>query len=261
MTNFNKGYLAEYLAEMHQTPNESFLETFTSPYTFSDFDPNTGVFAGFDSTEYDLDSTVVHTMLDGKELSVCDGVRFFEDYINTLPYPKNPNLDVRVIGVSADEIQDGKFCYAFECTVAFEGIPFDYVSYGTAVLGSGNNGYEPSVRMGFMSASDDVDAAYGFCRLVETAEKVDADAIISFADALKTCEQGMTDVPEWELHKAELVYCAGNEKAAEAPYQNNEYTVTPNYKFVLYNTIDHLYYSAFVNAITGEYARYYTTKS
>lgn len=261
MTNFNKGYLAEYISESNQTPNEYFLETYTSPYLFSSFNQQTGSFAGFDSTEYDVNSDTVHTMLDGKELSVSDAVSFFEDYINTLPYPQNPNLDMRVVSVSADKIDDEKFCYAFECTVAFEGIPFDYIPYGTSVMGSGNNGYEPSVRMGYMSVSDDVDAAYGFCRSVEVSERIDVSEIVSFENALECCENSMSDFAEWELQSAELVYCAGNGKKAESPYQDTEYTVSPNYKFVMLNPNDNLYYSAYVNAITGEFVRYYTTRS
>lgn len=261
MTNFNKGYLAEYVSNLNQTSNEYFLETYTSPFFFSDFDSQTGQFSGFPSTEYEVDSDVKHTMLDGKQLSVNDAVEFFEDYMNTLPHPQNPNLDVQVISVSADEINDGKFCYAFECTVAFEGIPFDYIPYGTSVLGNGNNGYEPSVRMGYMAVSDDVDAAYGFCRSVEVSEKTDVNEIISFENALKCCADSLSDFTNWELYSAELVYCAGNGKKAESPYQDMEYTVSPNYKFVMYNSNDNLYYSAYVNAITGEFVRYYTTRS
>lgn len=261
MTNFNKGYLAEYISEMNQAPNEYFLETYTSPFLFSSFNSQTGTFSGFKSTEYDVDSGIVHTMLDGKELSVCDAVKFFEDYINTLPYPQNPNLDMRVVGVSADEINDGKFCYAFECTVTFEGIPFDYIPYGTSVMGNGNNSYEPSVRMGYMSVSNDVDAAYGFCRSVEVSEKTDVNEIVSFENALKSCADSMSDFADWELQTVELVYCAGNGKKAESPYQDMEYEVSPNYKFIIYNSNDSLYYSAYVNAITGEFVRYYTTRS
>lgn len=261
MTNFNKGYLAEYISSLNQVPNEYFLETFTSPYFFSNFDPETGHFSGFNSIEYDVNSDTVHTMLDGKELSIYDAVKFFENYINTLPHPQNPNLDVQVISVSADEINDGKFCYAFECTVTFEGIPFDYIPYGTSVLGNGNDGYEPSVRMGYMAVSNDVDAAYGFCRSVEVSERTDVNEIISFENALKCCADSLTGFINWELQSAELVYCAGNGKKAESPYQSMEYTVSPNYKFVMYNFNDNRYYSAYVNAMTGEFVRYYITRS
>lgn len=263
MTNFNKGYLAKYVAEMYQEPNDHFLETKIFPGYFSTFDPQTGVFAGFGpSTLCDVDSDAVHTMLDGSSLSVRDAVSFFEDYINTLPYPKNPNLDIKVTDVIADEINDGKFCYSFQCTAVYEGIPYDYESYGTMFQGDGYEGYAAStMRMGYMSVSDDVDAAYGFYRSLEISDRTDATEIVSFEDALECCESSMSDFANWELESAEIVYCPGGEKKAEAPYQHNEYTVTPCYKFKMYNSNDSLYYSVYVDAITGEFERYFTTRS
>jgi hypothetical protein len=260
MTNFNKGYLADYVSDMNQTPNDYFLETYTLPYVFSDIDAQTGSFVGFETTAYPTDSDTSYTMLDGKSLSVSDAVAFFEDYVNTLPCSKNPNLDVMVTSVSADEINDGKYCYAFDVTITFEGIPFDYMPYGTYVLGGGNEGHESSVRMGYMAVSDDVDAAYGFCRYVDISERNDAEQIVSFESALKCCSESMSDFADWELRSAELVYCAGNGKTAVAPYQDTEYTVSPNYKFILYNANDDLCYSVYVDAISGEFVRYYKTR-
>lgn len=261
MTNFNKGYLASYVSDINQTTNDYFLETYTSPYMFSSFDSQTGSFAGFESTTYATDSDATHTMLDGNSLSVCDAVVFFENYINTLPYPKNPNLDVIVTSVSADEINDGQYCYAFDLTLAFEGIPFDYMPYGTHVLDNGNGGYEATVRMGYMAVSNDVDAAYGFCRYVDISDKTDTAQIVTFENALKCCCESMSALVDWELRSVEFVYCAGNGKKAEPPYQDTEYTVSPNYKFVLYNADDGLCYSVYIDAISGEFVRYYKTKS
>jgi hypothetical protein len=70
----------------------------------------------------------------------------------------------------------------------------------------------------------------------------------------------MSDFADWELRSAELVYCAGNGKTAVAPYQDTEYTVSPNYKFILYNANDDLCYSVYVDAISGEFVRYYKTR-
>jgi len=260
MTNFNKGVLAEYISEKKSAENRYFLETYTNPNQFSEFDPQTGTFKGFASTEFAIESEAVHTMLDGKELSVRDAVSLFEDYINTLPYPQNPNLDVKITSVSAVEIDHGKYCYAFDCAVAYEGIMFDYMPYGSIVLGGGNDGYEPNVRMGYMSHSNDVDAAYGFCRSVVIADKQDTAEIVPFEDALRCCADNMSGYADWELRSAELVYCAGKGKKADAPYQDQAYNVSPSYKFVLYNANDDLCYSTFVNAISGEFERYYKTK-
>ena len=261
MANFNKGILAEYISNLNQTPNNKFLETYTLPYMFSARDSATGELVGFENDRCSIDSDEKYTMLDGKELSVKDAVKFFEDYINTLPYPENPNLDIKVTSVTAEDIDNGKHCYSFNCTTEFEGIPFDHTHYGTYIINTGNNGYESSVRMGYMSVSDDVDAVYGFCRKVDISEKSDEKRIVSLEDALKCCENSLTEYIDWELHSAELVYCAGNETEAESPYQYREYTVSPCYKFILYNSNDALCYSAYVDAITGEFSHYYTTKA
>lgn len=259
MTNFNKGCLAEIVSSKKENPNDKFLETYNLPYVFSPKDPQTGLHVGFGPiTDYDINSYVKHTMFDGKELSVRDAVKVFEDYINTLPYPSEPNLDIKVTRVSAENIFDEKYCYSFGFTVAFEGIPFDYMSGNTF---SGNDGYESSVRTGYMTVSNDVDAAYGFTRSVEIAERKDYEEIVPFDAALKSCEENISDYLNWELCSAELVYCAGNGTLAEEPYQYMTYTVTPNYKFKLYNANDDIYYSVFVNAVTGEYVRYYRTRT
>ncbi len=253
MTNFNKGYLAQYISDVRQTPNRYFLETYTSPQ----FNTQNGQFFEFDSIEYPTDSEALHRMLDGRELSVRDAVHFFEDYINTLPYPKQPNLDVKVTRVSAVEIEEGKYCYAFEYTVMFEGIPFDSVPYGTMVV---YGGYEWPVRMGYMAVTDDVDAAYGFCRSVEISEKEEIEQIVSFQEALTCCEESLTGLSGMELCSAELVYCAGEGRTAQEPYQNMEYTVSPNYKFVLYSPEENLYYFSYVDAVDGEIVRDFTTR-
>ena len=253
MTNFNKGYLAQYISEMLQIPNRYFLETYTTPR----FNSQNGQSFGFETVEYPMDSETLHRMLDGKELSVRDAVQFFEDYINTLPYPEQPNLDVKVTRVSAVEIEEGKHCYAFECTVTFEGIPFDSVPYGTMVV---YGGYEWPVRMGYMAVTDDVDAAYGFCRSVEISEKEEIEQIISLQEALKCCEESLAGLSGMELCSAELVYCAGEGRTAQEPYQNMEYTVFPNYKFVLYSPEENLYYFSYVDAVDGELVRGFTTR-
>lgn len=253
MTNFNKGYLAQYISDMWQMPNRYFLETYTTPR----FNSQNGQSFGFESIEYPTDSETLHRMLDGRELSVRDAVRFFEDYINTLPCQEQPNLDVKVTRVSAVEIEEGKYCYAFECTATFEGIPFDSVPYGTMVVGGG---YEWPVRMGYMAVTDDVDAAYGFCRSVEISEKEEIEQIVSFQEALKCCEESLAGLSDMELCSAELVYCAGEGKTAPEPYQNMEYTVFPNYKFVLYSPEENLYYFSYVDAVEGEIVRGFTTR-
>lgn len=255
MTTFNKGFLANYMAEKRQESSHEFLEAYVFPYMFSDFDEETGAYAGFPLKEYPPESDAVHTMLDGKQMSVRDAVRFFENYINTLPYPKNPNLEIQVKNVTTEEVSDGAYCYAFECAATFEGIPFDYFPYGRAV--QGNDGYEPTVRMGFMAVTDDVDAAYGAGREVVISDRTDTAQIISYADALKTCEDSLSEYADWELLSAELVYCAGKGRKADPPYQDMEYQVSPSYKFVLYNKNDNICYSAFVSAISGKFERYY----
>ena len=91
------------------------------------------------------------------------------------------------------------------------------------------------------------------------SERNDSSLIVSFENALKCCADNLSDYADWELKSAELVYCAGNGKKAQPPYQDMEYDVSPCYKFVLYNANDNLCYSAYINAISGMFVRYYKT--
>ena len=262
MTNFNKGVLAEFVSEMRKMPNEYFLETYVSPVNFGTLDLQTGKFSGFEIKEYSPDSEVVCTMLDGKELSVRDAVMFFENYINALPCPKQSNLDVQVVRASAVEIQEGKCCYAFECTVTLDEIPFDYIPYGIVVRRPVNAGYEAMVRMGYMSVSDDVDAAYGFGRSIEISEQTEIEQIVSLETAWRSCVDSLKESSgeeNWELKSAELVYYAGDGRTAETPYQGMAYTVEPNFKFVVYHTKEERYHMVYIDAVSGTFANCFTS--
>ena len=260
MTNFNKGVLAAFISDETGDANNSFLETYTNPNVFSPFDPTTGRFEGFPTTAYPTDAKDEVTLLDGKKIAICDAVSFYEDYINSLPYPKHPTVDMKVMRVNAVQVSEtGKSCLAFLTTPAFEGVPFDYKPYGTAVLGSGDSTYEQYISVGYMSHTDDVDAAYGFGRGAGIENRSDSTQIVSFEDAVRCCKENMSEYAQFELVSVELVYCAGNAKTAEPPLQYETYDVLPCYKFVLYNQSDALQYAVYVNAMTGEFERYYTT--
>ena len=261
LTTFNKGKLAAFVSELNHETDDRFLETYIMVNVFSPFDSTTGSFDAWDAQYYSVDSEETVLMTDGKEIAICDAVRFYEDYINAMPHPAEAHVDFQVIRVHAIEVADsGRYCLQFSTTPAFEGIPFDYEPYGVNSNNSGAGSYEFLISTGYMAVTDDVDAAYGVGRVAEFSQRQDIKEIVPVADALRCCAEKMSQYVEWEILSAELVYCAGNKKAAEPPLQGDRYDVRPCYRFVLHNPADEIDYLTYVDAVSGEYVRYTTAQ-
>lgn len=261
LTNFNKGRLAAFISEHNNEPNDRFLETYVMANAFSPFDAATGSHDDWPTIYYSTDSAETVTMLDGKEIAICDAVQFYEDYINAMPHPSAPTTDVQVVRVHAVEIAGtDQYCLQFSTASAFEGIPFDYEPYGVDSNNTGVGSYEFIISTGFMAVTNDVDAAYGFVRSAQFSDRQDVREIVSTAAALRCCDEKMSQYVEWELLSAELVYCAGNKQTAEPPLQGEAFDVRPCYRFVLHNPSDGLDYLAYVDAVSGEFVRYTTAQ-
>lgn len=261
LCNFNKGRLAAFISEHNNEPNDRFLETYIMANAFAPFDAATGTRDDWPTTYYPVDSAETVTMLEGKEIAICDAVQFYEDYINAMPHPSDPTTDVQVVSVHAIEIANtDKYCLQFSTTSAFEGIPFDYDAYGVDSDGAGLGSYEYIISTGIMSVTDDVDAAYGFVRGAQFSNRQDVKEIASAADALRCCAEKMSQYVDWEILSAELVYCAGSKKTAEPPLQGDVFDVRPCYRFVLHNPSDGLDYLVYIDAVNGEFVRYTTAQ-
>lgn len=261
LTNFNKGALSKYVSSKEVENDKRFLETFTNPAKFSAFDSNTGEYAGYPRVSYAVSSTDSIKMTDGKEMRICDAVEYYENYINSLPLSRNPDLDIRCKQVISYEIGENNECALYFLTEqVYAGIPFDIKPNGLHVIGGGDDNYEQYLSMGYMSQTDDVDAAYGFGRYMCAENIQEYHNIVSLKDALKCCYDSMSDYTQWEILSAELVYCAKRGKMAEPPHQGVVYNVKPCYKFVIYNEIDSLEYAVYIDSLTCELERYYKAK-
>ena len=262
LTNFNKGVLAEFFSEQNGTDNDRFLENYINVSLYAAYDANgTYVNGSFPSVDYAPNSEDSITLTDGKQIRICDAVEFYEDYINGLPCEYEDMVDIRVMRVYAIEVgNNGEKVLSFLASPAYEGIPFDYKPTGASVIGRGDESYEQMISKGYMAVTDDVDAAYGFGRGIDVEDKTDYTEFVSLEDAAKCCVESLSDYPQYELLSVELVYCAGEGKAAESPHRDMTYTVEPFYKFVVYNTGDAVEYAVYIDALTGEFERYYTAE-
>ena len=258
LTNFNKGVLSAFISKQNGVLNNAFLETYTDPNRFAPFDPTTGYSQPFSIKSYLRESDDIITLTDGKDISIRDAVEFYEDYINSLPFTKEPNTDITVMSATAIEVgKKGECCLAFLTTQSYKGIPFDYKPYGTYVFGSGDNAYEQFISMGYMSVIDDVDSSYGFVRHMCIEDEKLYNEIIPLTSAVSKCRDSMSEYAEWELLSVEIVYCSKQAQGNSDTSQGFIYDVKPCYKFVLYNEIDSIEYVVYVDALAGELERYY----
>lgn len=71
----------------------------------------------------------------------------------------------------------------------------------------------------------------------------------------------MTDGVVFEIQKIELVYAEIPTKTSEGyiDIENPSSSVSPAWKFTLYNSNDNLRYVCYLDAIDGENFRYYTS--
>ena len=258
LANFNKGVLSAFISGQNGQRDTRFLETFVSAESYLPRDLNTGrILGSYTQKRYRPTDTETVTLTDGKEIRICDAVRFFEDYLNTLPAAAAPGCDIAVTEVTASTVgNNGECALDFLATDRFEGILFDY-NPGVSIHDNGDSAYAPVMCMGTMAVTDDVNSAYGFGRTMPYENRQDFTEIAPLETALHSCCDTMSQYADWEMLSAELVYCEKRGKKAEGDRQDYLYSVAPCYKFVLYNRTDALEYAVYIDAVTGEFTRYY----
>ena len=196
--------------------------------------------------------------LTDKTVSVKDGVKFFEDYVNNLPYPENPTIDVAVSEVYVLEIEEDLFGYYFLTSGKYNNVPFDHM--GENVSFSDFN-YVFSGGNGFMLKSDDVDVVYSLRRLQVIESPVNIAEIISLDNALKIVSGSLTSNIQFDVQKIEFVYSEQlvTDENGSIDYETLPRRVSPSWKITLYNANDDLTYVCYVDAKDGGNFRYYTT--
>lgn len=241
LSNFNKGISAKvYCAATGM--NVPFLETFIPP-----------MFAEYVGT-YQPDSTESFKLVD-KETAINDAVLFYENYINTLPYPQSPTTNICVKEVDVYKITEETYCYMFINTPIYDNIPFDYIRSGQSYRNGEN--FHFFISHGCMAVSDDVDHAYGIHRSMIMKDKVQYDTMISFESAVKIVSENMSSQVLFEVVSAELAYCSESDTDAPSPEETTMKTFTA-WKIQLYNINDNKNYICYVNAKDGTNFCYYT---
>lgn len=205
---------------------------------------------------YSPDSMETFNLRD-KKIPINEAVTFYENYINGLPYPENPELNMCVVGVNVLQINDNTYGYSFVTTKMYDGIPFDYIDSGVPY--STFEDYSFVIGQGFMIESDDVDSAYGIYRSSTINNKTNYTEMISFQSAAKIISNSLSDSIVFKAKKAELVYCARTIEGIDVTVENYKQPTSVAWKLTLFNPNDNLTYVCYIDAVNGENFRYYTT--
>lgn len=201
---------------------------------------------------YSPNSTESFKLMD-KEMAINDAVTFFENYVNSLPYPESPTLNVTVREVMVLEIKEGVYGYYFVTSAEYDKVPFDYKRSGTAY--SVLSEYSSSIGNGFMLKSDDVDVVSSLRRIQEIESPSKINDIVSLDEALQIASKAMTSNVVFEVQKAELVYREQliYDSEGQLDTETMPRNVSPAWKFTLYNTNDKLTYVFYVDVKEGNY--------
>lgn len=192
-----------------------------------------------------------------KEMPINEAVAFFEEYVNSLPFPKEKNCRTVVRSVDVFNVTKDVYGYYFNTNKEYLGVQFDYMKDGT--VHSGYDNYSPTIGSGFMVESDDVDIILG-TYLLETVEDSTAyEQIVSFENAAEIIGSNLTDEVTFDAQMIELIYTTTPKKADNGYIDIDDPSekIEPAWKFTLYNPQDQLVYVCFINAINGENFRYY----
>ncbi|MBP3923426.1 MAG: hypothetical protein J6D27_10700 [Ruminiclostridium sp.] len=232
--NFNKGVLAEYRG----LSKHAFLETVVPHRAYNKVATHTA------------DSNEKYTLLDGKEMSVKDAVKFYEDYINTLPMSHTPTTNVRVKEVDVFKCGENAYYYVFINTVSYDGINLSYLRMEDDCTSSSESCNKFIYSMGCMVVTDEVDYTYGIHRSFKMTEETSDSEIISFETAVDILSNAM--VADYVVTGAELLYVPDMPADQRVVIEDYKCRTSAKWKLTLYSESDDLYYHCYVNAKDGK---------
>ncbi len=201
--------------------------------------------------EFPPDSEEVFKLYD-KEISIKDAVNFFESYIEEAPTSAKQACKIHVNAVNVYKMDEVTYCYQFLTSKQYDGIHFDYSYDGTRRPDDNRD-----LSLGVMVRSDDVDYVYGTFKASTIIEETVHKEFISFEEAVKIASEKLTEYVDFQVNRAELMYCS---KANIGEYWlgQTKYPIYPAWKLTLSNPNDDLIYTAYVNALTGEFTTYHS---
>lgn len=236
---FNKGVAAEICCE-YRNEEMKFMEL------------RDAAFYGTVVESHTPDSDAEIELLNGT-MSVSDAASFFENYINGMPYPKEPTTDLKVVGVDVVQLTPDVQCYVFANTVAYKDVPFDYFLGGNY---KGDKGHT-IMSYGSMVKTDDVDHVYMVQRSFAINNEVQTDRMISIDTAAQRISSALSANVTFQVQCIELVYACKQQE--EGPkIQDAIYSADASWKFTMYNQNDGRTYICYINAADGENFHYYT---
>lgn len=240
--NLNKGVLAEYRG----LSKYAFLETVFPHRAYNKVATHTA------------DSDEKYTLLDGKEMSVKDAVKFYEDYINTLPMSHTPTTNVRVKEVDVFKCGENAYYYVFINTVSYDGINLSYLRMEDYCTSSRESYNKFLYSMGCMVVTDEVDSTYGIYRSFKMTEETSDSEIISFETAVDILSNAM--VADYVVTGAELLYVPDIPVDERVIIEDYKCRTSAKWKLTLYNESDGRYYHCYVNAKDGKGFEYFKTE-
>ena len=204
---------------------------------------------------YPTDSTESYPLLNG-EISICKAVEFFEDYINSIPYPANTNANIRVVEVDVYKITQNAYGYWFLTTIEYEGVCFDqmrYVQYSNPSID-----YAKHLNYAFMAETNDVDVFHGDYRNLNIESKKSYETIIPLKNALKIFNKWMSGEVVFDIKRIELVNVQKTKKDENGYIDivKPEEYISPTWKITLYNPNNDYNYFCYIDARDGENFRH-----
>ena len=209
---------------------------------------------------YAPDSKQKYKLAD-REMSVCDAVKFFENYINHLPCPQEKNVKTIVVSVDVYRVNKNIYGYNMMTTKECRGIPFDHIREGSYDGRLGYDDYSGTGGSAFMVESDDADIINGYYAKEDMRNIRKYSEIFSLESAIRFISKKMTKHVTFTVRKIELVYSQKDKKTKEGyvDIKNRSARMKPAWKLTLENTNDELSYICYIDAADGGNFRYCTT--
>lgn len=187
-------------------------------------------------------------MLLVKEISIKNAVSFFENYIASIPVSDEPIFGIHVNNVDVYRLDEEHYGFEFTNSRIYDGIHFNGVWDGCNI-----DGLNRDMSYGIMVQSSDVDHIYATFGAYKAYDETQHTQFVSFEDAVITVSEKMTGYVGFEVTRAEMIYRYKPNVGAGNKVGETLYPVYPSLKLTMLNPNDNLTYSAYVNALTGEF--------
>lgn len=195
--------------------------------------------------------------LTDKEMSIKDAVKFFEDYVNSLPSRYEPVFSVHVNRVTVYKLTNDCYGYGFSTSRMYDEIPFEYFVDGQHISGSLN--IIGDMGRGFMLRSDEADSASGICCDETIGDIKEYTDMMSFEQAANIISEKLTDHVTFEVVDAKLIYCQYDDGVPRL-FGDISVPIRAKWSLRLYNPNDALYYFCYLDARNAEDFSYFTAE-